>query len=106
MPRGKDLKPRKRRKGAYKGRIKINKYWYLYMPGHPSAMMGYYIAEHRFLMEQHLKRYLLPTEDVHHKDDNPDNNDISNIKLLTHTAHAAITASRRRRNKYGKFTNL
>lgn len=37
--------------------------------------------EHRLVMEQHLGRKLLPKENVHHKDGDRLNNDISNLEL-------------------------
>lgn len=40
------------------------------------------VPKHRYVMEQHLGRYLLPGEVVHHIDGNPQNNDISNLALL------------------------
>lgn len=43
---------------------------------------GGYVLEHRLVMEQHLGRYLLPTEVVHHIDGNPGNNDIANLRLF------------------------
>lgn len=41
-----------------------------------------YILEHRLVMERHIGRYLLPEEVVHHIDENPSNNDISNLQLF------------------------
>ncbi len=41
-----------------------------------------YILEHRLIMEQHLGRYLLPTEVVHHIDENPSNNALDNLMLF------------------------
>jgi len=43
--------------------------------------------EHRLVMEQHLGRYLLPTEIVHHRDSNRQNNDISNLEMRTRRTH-------------------
>ena len=37
----------------------------------------------RYLMEQHLNRELLPTEEVDHKDNDFTNNLISNLQILT-----------------------
>ncbi len=42
-----------------------------------------YILEHRYVMEQHIGRYLEPDEVVHHIDENPSNNDISNLRLYS-----------------------
>lgn len=47
-----------------------------------------YVYLHRAVMELHLGRYLKDDEDVHHKDENPRNNNISNLELATHDDHA------------------
>lgn len=44
-------------------------------------LKGRYHLEHRLVMEQHLGRKLLPKENVHHKDGDRLNNDISNLEL-------------------------
>ncbi len=41
----------------------------------------------RILMEEKLGRPLEPYEDVHHKDENPSNNDISNLEIRIHGEH-------------------
>jgi len=41
----------------------------------------------RVLMEMILGRPLLPTEDVHHKDENPMNNDPDNLEVIDHREH-------------------
>lgn len=41
----------------------------------------------RILMEAILGRELLPTEDVHHIDENPCNNDPSNLEVIDHREH-------------------
>lgn len=43
----------------------------------------------KYLMELELGRPLLPNEDVHHKDGNPLNNDLSNLELRNHGEHQA-----------------
>lgn len=42
----------------------------------------------RYLMEQELGRPLDPKEEVHHKDRNPLNNDISNLEVKWKSVHA------------------
>ena len=49
----------------------------------------------KFLMEQLIGRELEPNEEVHHKDENPLNNDISNLELRHHGEH-----QREHRTKY------
>lgn len=51
-------------------------------PDHPNARTNGFIPQHRFIMEQHLGRYLTKTEHVHHRDGNKKNNDISNLQLM------------------------
>jgi hypothetical protein len=41
----------------------------------------------RYLMEKHLGRNLLENEQVHHIDENKDNNEISNLEVLTKDEH-------------------
>ena len=53
-------------------------------------------SEHRVVMEQHLGRKLTTDEVVHHIDENPANNDISNLQVMTRSEH---TAHHRRHRK-------
>lgn len=54
-----------------------------------------YRKQHRWIMEQHIKRPLLTTEDVHHIDGNKSNNSIDNLVLITHGQHSVITGTSR-----------
>lgn len=47
-------------------------------------------AEHRWIMEEYLGRPLLRTEIVHHKDENPLNNTIDNLQVMTHAEHMRL----------------
>lgn len=52
--------------------------------GHPHAgKRNGRILEHRLVVEQYLGRYLLPTEEVHHKNANRSDNRIENLELWT-----------------------
>lgn len=53
-----------------------------------------YILEHRYVMEQHIGRYLEPTEVVHHIDENANNNDISNLRLYSNQSEHIADAHR------------
>ena len=66
-------------------------YVYIYTPNHPNANNDGYVFEHRLIMEKNVGRYLLPTEDVHHKNSVKDDNRIENLELLTHGQHSTLT---------------
>ena len=48
------------------------------------------VAEHRVIVEQSLGRALLHGEVVHHKDHNKSNNDISNLQVMSPSAHVVL----------------
>lgn len=65
-------------------------YWYVQTPGHPNAINGGYVAEHRLVMEKVLRRLLLPTEIVHHRDGDRTNNRPHNLEVMTRAEHIEI----------------
>lgn len=73
-------------------RITSHGYVEIYMPTHPYASKSRgTVYEHRLVMEKKIGRYLKPEEDVHHIDENKQNNDPDNLHLFSskaeHTAH-------------------
>lgn len=100
-----EIKFRKRKRGAYKGRVFISGYVYLYCPSHPNTIgtKELYVAEHRLIMEEMIGRYLTCNEVVHHKNGLTQDNRQENLELLSVSEHNKITAKNRNRSKNGKF---
>lgn len=79
---------------AWRGGRIVDKCGYvlIHMPHHPHANSGGYVREHRLVAERVLGRYLTATEVVHHKDDDPGNNDPGNLVVYeTNGVHLAAT---------------
>lgn len=80
---------RKDKCSRWKGGKKIRKDGYVLVcvpdnypnPSDISSSGTKYALEHRVVMELHIGRYLTKQEVVHHVDENPSNNDISNLRL-------------------------
>lgn len=51
----------------------------------------------RLLIENFLNRKLLKTEDVHHKDGNPMNNNIENLEVMDHREHDRLHGGRNKK---------
>lgn len=71
----------------------------VYCPNHPNANVRKCVYEHQLVMENHIGRYLEKGEVVHHIDGNKQNNNISNLLLLTNSDHAKLHAILRRSHK-------
>ena len=65
-------------------------YWCIRMPGHRLANSTGYLKEHRLIWEQANGRELLSGEDVHHIDNNKDNNDPSNLVAISKGLHTFL----------------
>lgn len=76
--------------GNWKGGRYITKEGYvvIYSLGHPHPKSENYVYEHRLVMEEHLGRFLLQSDIVHHIDGNRSNNVIANLMLFkSHRDH-------------------
>jgi hypothetical protein len=61
------------------------KYKFVVKHGHPNANSWGDIAEHRFVMSEHIGRALLPQENVHHMNGDRFDNRIENLELWSHS---------------------
>jgi hypothetical protein len=48
------------------------------------------IRQHRWVMEQHLGRKLMPGEEIHHIDENPANNAVENLMVVSRGEHQRL----------------
>ena len=72
-------------------------YRYMYLPSHPMAAKQGYFAEHRFVIEQSIGRYLDRKEVVHHINHKKDDNRLENLILFASTGlHHAKCHPRKR----------
>ena len=63
-------------------RITSHGYVEIYNPDHPNASVRGTVYEHRLVMEKKIGRYLLPEEDIHHIDEDKQNNHPDNLHLF------------------------
>lgn len=76
------------RSGNWKGgrRKHGSGYIQIFKPDHPNVGNSGYIMEHRLVMEEHLGRYIKPTEYVHHINGEKSDNRLENLELMPHRA--------------------
>lgn len=91
-------------KKAYKGKVFVSGYFYLYMPDHPKAInKGRYIAEHRYVLEKKIGRFLEDNEIAHHINGNKKDNRAENLEVMTNSNHMKFHAKTRKRKNDGSF---
>ena len=74
----------------------------VYMHKNEGRLMAYIketqqvVSYPRVIMENAIGRKLLPNEQVHHKDENPLNNNIDHVEMLTVEEHRKLHAEEQR----------
>jgi len=66
---------------------RINGYLYFCDSAHPLALSNGVVYYHRHIASVAIGRWILPGEHVHHKDGDIDNNDPSNLEVLSGGEH-------------------
>jgi len=87
----------------YKGFYKIQGYIMRLITEHPFANKRGYVPEHRLVMEAYLKRFLIPAEKIHHRDQDRENNNLDNLELFGNQHQHAGNHLRGKRNPHGQF---
>lgn len=91
--------------GSGHKKIRDDGYVALYYPEYPKSNSEGYVMEHRFIMEQHIGRFLNDDEVVHHINHIRSDNRLSNLALMTVKEHMSLHMKERweekRRKKNG-----
>lgn len=90
----------------YTGGYTVNYGGYLYelCPFHPKANPFGFVPQHRLVLERHLGRFLKSDEQVHHIDENPLNNDIENLVVLSRSAHFRLHRQKEFESRHNPLT--
>lgn len=70
--------------------ITLRGYIKIKSPNHPYANNLGYVPEHRLIMEKYIKRFLLPTEFVHHKNGITNDNRLENLEIISRSEHSIL----------------
>lgn len=97
-----NVSTRKAKRKDHKGYYKENGYIMRLVTEHPHANHRGYVAEHRLIIEKHLKRFLDHKELIHHIDRNRENNTVENLKVTTNQEHY-LKEHFKGRNENGTF---
>jgi len=63
----------------------------IYAPKHPNpSYCGTHVYRYRLVMEKYLGRFLLPSEIVHHKNEDQSDDRIENLEVMTQAKHCKL----------------
>jgi len=62
----------------------------VYLPEHPNADKRGRVLLHRIIMENYINRLLKTNEIVHHKNGDPNDNNINNLELMLSSEHTRL----------------
>jgi len=86
------------------GEVKMLGYVFIFKPDHPFANDVGYIKRSRYIMEQHMGRYLTPEETIHHINEIRNDDRIENLLLCSNgSEHLRIPHKNRKRKKQLEF---
>lgn len=74
-------------------------YVLIYVPEHPNAGRYGWVAEHRWVKEQEIGRFLTSAEEVDHINEVKDDNSPGNLRVLDKATHQLVTARNAKRNR-------
>lgn len=69
----------------------------VHIPEHPKADKRGRVMLHRVVVENHIGRLLEDDEHVHHENEDPSDNRIENLELMTHSEHAGHHSRQRQK---------
>lgn len=72
----------------------------IYAPGHPHPNWnGTHVYRYRLVVEEQLKRFLCPPEVVHHLNEQPSDDRLENLQVMTQAEHAKIHSTKTFNNR-------
>lgn len=81
-------------------RINHNGYVEIYIPNHHRSRGNGYVFLHIVIAEAKIGRRLIDGEQVHHIDENKQNNDPENLDVISIGAHTKLHSSTKKKGEY------